>query len=91
MNVNDHKFHGGHNLHNQIQSLHDFINGVVSGLPSTNHDGALTHGTVGDLTLESVDDKRDALFHQVVQVRGDTRHLRHHPNLLEKRFSESRS
>ena len=81
MYIDDDKIHRGHDLHNQIQALHHFINGVVGGLPPTNHDGTLTQGTVGDLTLEPVDDKGDAFIHQVVQVREDTGHFRHHTNL----------
>ena len=81
MNVNDNKIHGFHHFMNQVQSLHHFVNRVVSGLSLTNHDGALTHGTLGDPIFELINHKGNALIHQVVQVRGDTRHFCHHTNL----------
>ena len=68
------------------------VQGIVGGLPPANHDGVLTNGTQGDLALESVNDKGDALIHYIVEIGRDTSHLRHHANLKpEKSFSESRS
>ena len=84
MNVNDYKSHGSHYIHAQINPFHHFVQGVVRGFPPANHDGALTQGTLEDLTFEAVDDERDALIQQVVQVRGDTGHLRHHANLKKR-------
>ena len=63
MYVNNNKIHGIHGIHDQIQSLHDFINSIIGGLPPTNHDGALTNGTLGDPMFELVNDKRNALIH----------------------------
>ena len=91
MNVNDNKIHGSHGVHNQIQSLHDFVQGIVGSLSPANHDGELTQGTLGDLMLEAVNNKGNALVHHLVQIGRDTRHLRHHANLKpEKSFSASR-
>ena len=87
MNIDDYKSHGSHYIHTQINAFHHFVQGVVRGFPPANHDGALTQGTMGDLALEAVNNERDAFIQQVVQVRGDTGHLRHHPNLKK----ESRS
>ena len=82
MNVyNMNQSHGIHRMHTQINPFHDFVQGVVRRFPPSNHDRALTHGTVGDLALETVNNERNALVQQVVQVRGNPRHLRHHPNL----------
>ena len=82
MNVyNMNQSHGIHRMHTKINPLHHFVQGVVRRLSPADHNRALTHGTVGDLTLEAVNNERDALVQQVVQVRGDPRHLRHHPNL----------
>ena len=90
MNIhNMNQSHGIHRIHTQINPFHHFVQGVVRGFPPFNHDRALTHGTVGDLTLEAVNNERDALVQQVVQVRGDPRHLRHHPNLSKKKKSQS--
>ena len=87
MYVNDNKIHGFHDIVNQVQSLHHFIHRIVSGLPPTNHHRALTHGTVRDPIMELIDDKRNALVHQVVQVRGLPRHFRHHANLKNQKKS----
>ena len=84
MNIDDYKSHGSHYIHTQINAFHHFVQGVVRGFPPANHHGTLTQGTVGDLTLEAVNDERNALVQQVVQVRGDTGHLHHHANLSEK-------
>ena len=91
MYVNHHKIHGFHDIHDQVQSLHNFIHRIVSGLPPSNHDRALTQGTLGDPMLELVDDKRNALVHQVVQVRGLPRHFRRHANLQTNTKKDSQS
>ena len=89
MYVNDNKIHGSHGFGDQIESLHDFIQGIVRTLPPANHDGTLTHGTIGDLMNEPVNDERNALVHHLVQIGRDTRHLRHHANLKpEKNISQ---
>ena len=65
------------------------VDRVIGGLPPANHDGTFSHGTVRDLTLVSLNDERNALVHQVVQVRWLTRHFRHHANLKpEKKDSQ---
>ena len=88
MYINYNKIHGLHDIVNQIQSLHDFIDRVIGGLSPTNHDGGLTSGTIGDPMFELVNDERNALIHQPVQVRFGTCHFRHHANLQpEKRLS----
>ena len=81
MNINDNKVHGFHHFMNQIQSLHDFVYGIIRGLPSTNHDGTLTQGSLGDPIFELPDNKGNALVHHLVQIGRDTCHLRHHANL----------
>ena len=93
MYVNHNKIHGCHDIHNQVQSLHTFVQGIIGSLSPANHDGALTQGTFGDLTLEAVNDERNALVHHLVQIGRDTRHLRHHANLKTRKnvFSASRS
>ena len=92
MYVNNNKIHGGCDIHNQVQSFHDFIQCIVGGLPPANHHRQLTHGTVGELVFEGVDHVRNALVHQAVQVGGLPRHFRHHANLkkTQKKFSMSR-
>ena len=85
MYVNDNKIHGSHGVHNQIQSLHHFVQGIVRTLSPANHDGELTQGTLGDLMLEAVNDERNPLVHHLVQIGRDTRHLRHHANLKKKK------
>ena len=91
MYIDHNKIHGSHGFNDQIESLHHFVQGIVGTLPPANHHGALTHGTLGDLTLEAVNDKGNALVHHLVQIGRDTRHLRHHANLKpEKSFSASR-
>ena len=86
MYVNDNKIHGSHGIHDQIQSLHHFVQGIVGGLSPANHHGALTNGTLGDLTLvEAVNDKGNALVHHLVQIGRDTRHFRHHANLQNRK------
>ena len=87
MYIDSNKMHSGHDIMNQIESLHDFVQGIVRTLPLANHDGVLTHGTVPQLPLEPLNDKRDPLVHDTVQVGRDPRHLRHHANLKKKRCS----
>ena len=87
MNIQHNKSHGSHGIHDQIQSLHHFVQGIVGTLPPANHHGALTHGTFGDLTLEAVNDKGNALVHHLVQIGRDTRHFRHHANLKKQKKS----
>ena len=85
MYVNHNKIHGCHDIHNQIQSLHDFVQGIIGSLSPANHHRTLTQGTLGDLTLEAVNDERNALVHHLVQIGRDTRHLRHHANLKNRK------
>ena len=87
MYIDHNKSHMRYGIHNQVQSLHHFIQGIVGTLSPANHHGALTHGTLGDLMYEPVNDERNALVHHLVQIGRDTRHLRHHANLkTEKKF-----
>ena len=86
MYINNNKIHRGHNIVNQIQSLHHFVQCIVGGLSPANHHRVLTHGTILQLFLESVNDKRDPLIHEIVQVGWDTRHFHHHANLKRKGF-----
>ena len=87
MYINDNKIHGSHGFGDQIESLHHFIQGIVRTLPPANHDGALTQGTIGNLMYKAVNDERNALVHDLVQIGRDTRHFRHHANLkTEKSF-----
>ena len=85
MYVNDNKIHGWHDIHDQVQAFHDFVNSIIGGLPPANHDGALSNGTLGDLMLEPVNDKRNTLVHQVVEIGRDTRHFHHHANLSPRK------
>ena len=89
MNINDYKIHRRHDFHYQVQTLHHFIHRVVGLLPSANHDRALSHRTVGDPIFELVNDKRNALIHQVVEIGRVTGHLRHHTNLKPKKKRHS--
>ena len=92
MNIDDYKSHGSHYIHTQINAFHHFVQGVVRGFPPANHDRTLTHGNMGNLALEAVNDKGDALVQQIVQIGRDTGHLRHHANLSEKiKFSVFKS
>ena len=84
MYIDHNKIHGSHGIHDQIQSLHHFVQGIIGALSSTNHDGALTQGTLGNLMLEPVNDERNALVHHLVQIGRDTRHFRHHANLQKQ-------
>ena len=85
MHINHNKIHGSHGFDNQIQSLHDFVQGIVGALSPANHHGALTQGTLGDLMDEAVDDKGNALVHHFVQIGRDTGHFRHHANLKKQK------
>ena len=85
MYVKDNKLHGSHGIHNQVQAFHDFVQGIIGALPPANHDGALTHGTLGDLMYEPVNDKGNPLIHDFVQIGRDTRHLHHHANLKNQK------
>ena len=81
--------HGSHGVHDQIQSLHHFVQGIVGALSPTNHDGELTQGTLGDPMLKAVNDERNALVHHLVQIGRDTCHFCHHANLQNrKKFSQ---
>ena len=85
MYIDHNKSHVRYGIHNQVQSLHHFVQGIVGSLPPANHHGALTHGTLRDLTLEAVNDKGNALVHHLVQIGRDTRHFRHHANLKNQK------
>ena len=87
MYVNNNKIHGSHGIHNQVESLHDFVQGIIGALSPANHDGALTQGTIGNLMYEAVNDERNALVHHLVQIGRDTRHFRHHANLKNRKKS----
>ena len=80
--INDNKIHGLHHFMNQIQSLHDFVYGIVRGLSPANHDGTLTQGCLGDSMGELPNYKGNALIHQPIQIGRDTGHLRHHANQI---------
>ena len=81
MYIHDNKLHGSHGFGDQIESLHHFVQGIVRTLPPANHDGALTQGTIGNLMYKAVNDERNALVHDLVQIGRDPRHFRHHANL----------
>ena len=85
MYIDHNKIHGSHGIHDQIQSFHDFVQGIIGTPPPANHDGALTQGTLGDLMFEPVNDESNPLIHHLVQIGRDTRHLRHHANLKPKK------
>ena len=85
MHINDNKIHGSHGFCDQVQSLHDFVQGIVRTLSPANHDGALPNGTLGDLMDKPINDKSNPLVHDFVQIGRDTRHLRHHANLKNKK------
>ena len=63
------------------------VNSIVRGLPPSNHDGTFSNGTLGDPMFELVNDKRNALVHQVVEIGGLTRHFHHHANLKPRKKS----
>ena len=86
MYINGNKMYGRYGIVNQIQSLHHFVQGVVSTFSSANHHRVLTHGTILQLFLEPFNDEGNPLVHDMVQVGRDTRHLRHHANLKKKVF-----
>ena len=85
MYIHNNKMHGSHGVHNQIQSLHHFVQGIIGALSSANHHRAFTHGTIGELIFEPVNDKRNALIHHPVQIGRDPCHLRHHTNLQTRK------
>ena len=89
MYIHDNKMHGSHGIHNQIESLHHFIQGIVAALSPANHDRAFTHGTLGELMFEPVNDERNPLIHHLVQIGRDPCHLRHHANLKNRKKSLS--
>ena len=89
MYINDNKIHGSHGFGDQIESLHDFVQGIIGALSPTNHDGKLTQGTIGNLMSEAVNDERNALIHHPVQIGRDPRHLHHHANLQNRQKSVS--
>ena len=84
MYINSNKIHGRHDIMNQIESLHDFVQGVVGAFSPANHHRVLTHGTILKLLFEPFNDEGNPLVHDTVQVGRDTRHLRHHANLKKK-------
>ena len=88
MYINYNKIHSGHDIVNQIESLHDFVQRIVGTLSLANHHGVLTHGTILKLLLEPVNDERDPLIHHLVQIGRDPCHLHHHANLQkpDKKF-----
>ena len=87
MYINHNKIHCGHDIINQIESLYHFVQRIIGTLSPANHHGVLTHGTILQLLLEPVNDKRDPLIHHLVQIGRDTCHLHHHANLKpEQKF-----
>ena len=68
-------------LHHSVYSSLDLVHGIIGRFPSSNHDRALTNGTTEYSMPKPVNDKRNALVHKVVQVRGLTSHFHHHTNL----------
>ena len=89
MYIHDNKMHGSHGIHDQIESLHDFVQGIIGALSPANHDGAFTHGTVGELMFEPVNGKSNALVHHPVQIGRDPCHFHHHANLKTRQKSVS--
>ena len=85
MYIHDNKLHGSHGFGDQIESIHHFVQGIVGALSPANHDRALTQGTIGNLMYKAVNDERNALVHDLVQIGRDPRHLRHHANLKKNR------
>ena len=85
MNINDNKVHGFHDIVYQIKSLHHFIHGIVRGLSPANHDRALTQGTIPGPMLKLINDKRNALVHESIQVRLGTCHFHHHADLKKQK------
>ena len=71
MYIDSNKMHGGHNIVNQIESLHDFVQGIVRALSLANHHRVLAHGTILKLLLKPLNDKRDPLVHDMIQVGRD--------------------
>ena len=91
MYINNNKIHSRHDIMNQIESLHDFIQGIVRALSPANHHRVLAHGTILQLPLEPLNDEGNPLVHEIVQVGWNTRHLHHHANLKRKGLLGSRS
>ena len=87
MYIHDNKIHGSRGFGDQIESLHHFIQGIVRTLSPANHDGALTQGTIGNLMYKAVNDERNALVHDLVQIGRDPCHLHHHANLQNRQNS----
>ena len=85
MYIDYNKIHGFHDIHDQVQAFHDFVNSIIGGLPPSNHDRAFSNGTLGDPMFELVNDKRNAFVHQVVEIGGLKRHFHHHANLSPRK------
>ena len=66
MYIDTNKLHGGHNIVNQIESIHHFVQGIVRALPLANHDRVLAHGTVPQLLLEPLNEEGNPLVHDTV-------------------------
>ena len=79
--INRNKLHGFHDIHNEFQSLHDFVHRIIGGLPPANHHWAISHRAMRQSALELPDDKSNALIHQIVQVGGAACQFHHHANL----------
>ena len=83
--INDNKIHGIHDIVNQVQSVHYFVYGVIGGLSLANHNRTLTHRMLFKPSIKLINDERDPLVHQSIQVRFGTRHFYHHANLKNKK------
>ena len=62
---NNNVSHRFHDLHHSVYSSLDLVNGIIGRFPSSNHDRALTNGTIGYSMPKQVNDKRNALVHKV--------------------------
>ena len=78
MYIHNNVSHRFHDLHHTVYSSHDLAHGIIGRFPSPNHDRALTNGTIGYSVQKPVNDKRDTLVHEVVQVRGLKSHFHRH-------------
>ena len=58
--------HGFQDFHHSVQASHDLVDGIVGTLPSSNHDGATSHGTIGYGHFKTVDGKRNPLVHEPI-------------------------
>ena len=85
MNIDYNKIHGGHDIHDQVQSFHDSVYRVVGRLPIADHHRSLAHRTSGNPIFKLIDHKGNALIHQSVQIGRVTGHLCHHTNLKKKK------